>query len=214
MVFQVPDTGEFIVIHGADTCQRIYDSDGKHCEWGTAGGTVNDWTIYGDLIVANNTASGGNLDVDGVIEVGGSIITENYDIAAPSIYADSCVNALVFTDRTPYYSGDALKELNKIKGKGGNIDHASLPDFTRYINTYKNKKGKTVSDTGRDLGATITMLTIAVQQLSAQVDSLKAAQGGAPHGMNGGNGGMYGMIGVAALVVGIGATALKKKKIE
>jgi hypothetical protein len=119
---------------------------------------------------------------------------------------------LVFTDRTPYYSGDALKELNKIKGKDGKIDHASLPDFARHINTYKNKKGKTVSDTGRDLGATITLLTIAVQQLSAQVDSLKTAQSGTPQGMN--NNGLYGLIGVAALVVGIGATALKKKKIE
>jgi hypothetical protein len=214
MVFQVPDIGEFIVIHGADTLQRMFDSDGKHCEWGTAGGSVTDWTVYGDLSVANNAMSGGNIIADGVIQVGGIICPEDYDIAAPSIYADSCVNALIFTDRTPYYSGDALKELQKIKGKDGKIDHASLPDFARHINTYKNKKGKTVSDTGRDLGATITLLTIAVQQLSARCDSLEkkvkekagTPQGSAPIAPIGG-----------ALAIGIiGAAILmgKKRKTE
>jgi hypothetical protein len=157
--------------------------------------------------------SGGTLNVDGVINVGGSIVPEDYDIAAPSIYVDSCVNALVFTDRTPWYSsGDALKELQKIKGKNGKIDHASLPDFARMIQKHQDKKKGTVIDTTRDLGATITMLTVAIQQLSAQVDSLKAAQGGAPHGMNGNGGGLYGLIGAAALAAGVGAAALKKKK--
>jgi len=45
------------------------------------------------------------------------------------------VSALVFTDRTPYYEGDAVSEIKKIKGKAKGdkkeIDHDTLPEFVR-----------------------------------------------------------------------------------
>jgi hypothetical protein len=116
------------------------------------------------------------------------------------IYADmgyfvKGVSAENFNDRTPWFSGDALSELKKVKGKNGKIDHASLPDFMRVVN-YKpidtvwrdtvitcNKNttftkyilaiNPAVTDTGRNVSNTVSMLILAVQQLSARCDSLE-----------------------------------------
>lgn len=85
------------------------------------------------------------------------------------VYADGDVSALTFTDRTPFYDGDALSEIIKIKGKDGEIDHTTLPLFVRRI--IKGKDG--IDSDGRDLGATISMLTVAVQQLVTMNDSLQ-----------------------------------------
>jgi hypothetical protein len=74
------------------------------------------------------------------------------------------VSALTFTDRTPYYEGDALSEIMKIKGNSGKIDHSTLPKFAQ------RKNGE---ESGRDLGAMISMFTVAIQQLKEQNDSLK-----------------------------------------
>jgi hypothetical protein len=71
------------------------------------------------------------------------------------------VSALSFTDRTPGYEGDALKELARVRARNGEIDHATLPAFAVHENG------------GRDLGAMISMLTVAVQQLTAKVDALE-----------------------------------------
>jgi hypothetical protein len=61
------------------------------------------------------------------------------------------VSADSFTDRTPFYEGEALVEISKIKGVNGNIDHSTLPEFTQ-------------RNDGRDLGAMISVLTKAVQE--------------------------------------------------
>jgi hypothetical protein len=191
----------FYALMGSDTIIKTWDNDGFY---------ELDWGPFLTRSAVSTCTS--NVFRVTTLEVGGSLTVENYDIAAPSIYADSCVNALVFTDRTKYYSGDAIKELRKVKGKDGQIDHATLPDFTKVIRSHIDKKTKkTIIDTTRDLGATISMLTVAVQQLSAQVDSLKAAKGGTPQGMNGNGNGLYGLIGAAALAAGIVAASLKKK---
>ncbi len=98
--------------------------------------------------------------------------------------ADNC-SADSFTDRTPYYEGDALEELSKIKGKKNKdgeleIDHKTLPAFTSKTKRSPNEKGKKktaqsngrvekieeVEEVGRDLGATISMLVVAVNQLN------------------------------------------------
>lgn len=83
-------------------------------------------------------------------------------------------SALSFTDRTPFYKGDALAEINKIKGKLSEIgkeeiDHDSLPDFARVQK--KDDQGNTIKE--RDLGAMISMLTVAVQQLDKKINELK-----------------------------------------
>jgi len=98
-------------------------------------------------------------------------------------YFTANVSALSFTDRTPGYDGDALAELAGIKTKGGEIDHATLPAFARTEQIHKTVEtvnGKEVTtetvEEGRDLGAMISMLTVAVQQLKAEVDGLKAGK--------------------------------------
>lgn len=109
------------------------------------------------------------------------------------------VSAGSFTDRTPFYEGDALAEIKKIKGVNGQIDHASLPDFARKttihpiheeqeveIEVENEEKGKVEKqivkqpvkvgeriEEGRDIGAMISILTVAVQQLLTRVEALE-----------------------------------------
>ena len=85
------------------------------------------------------------------------------------LYVEGNCSAESFTDRTPFYEGDALSEIKNIKSKNGNIDHKSLPKFTQSIKT--DLDGNETIE--RDLGATISMLTVAVQQLSNEVDKIK-----------------------------------------
>lgn len=91
--------------------------------------------------------------------------------------AGNC-SALSFTDRTPYYEGDALAEINKIKGKTNpkykgtkEIDHSTLPSFVRkqHVNADKSFTEE------RDLGAMVSMLTVAVQQLSQNINEVRNA---------------------------------------
>lgn len=132
-----------------------------------------------------------NLTVNGadanVLTITSTTATFNDDV----YITDNC-SALTFTDRTPYYEGDAVAELCAIRAKDVNgkaqIDHASLPEFVK-----KKVKHVKETDTGRvdaggnsivereetiqderDLGAMISMLTVAVQQLQEQNDELRA----------------------------------------
>lgn len=123
--------------------------------------------------------------------VGGEMLRVN-----GQIYSDGNISGLSFTDRTPYYEGDALTEIMKIKGKNGEIDHGSLPIFVRKQltkNIYKDvevkKKSEAVKEINgkyfkqekigeeveeqRDLGAMISMLTVGEQQLYAEVINLR-----------------------------------------
>jgi len=61
-----------------------------------------------------------------------------------------------------YYNGDALSEIKKIKGKSdGHLDFDTMPKFAI------SKNG------GRDLGAMISMLTVAIQQLTKRIETLE-----------------------------------------
>jgi hypothetical protein len=110
------------------------------------------------------------------------------------IYTSGNCSALTFTDRTPHYDGDGIAAIKQMKGKDGKIDHDSLPAFAKKtiegkpITIDKGKKldeiGQEVSDievlgteeeTGRDLGATISILVKAVQQLSDKLDGMYEA---------------------------------------
>ncbi len=88
------------------------------------------------------------------------------------------VSALSFTDRTPFFEGDALAEIMKIRGKKGKIDHASLPEFARktirseVVKDAKRSKPEVMEEEGRDLGAMVSLLTVAVQQLNEKVQEL------------------------------------------
>lgn len=89
-----------------------------------------------------------------------------------------------------YYFGDAITEIKKIKGKSdGHLDYATLPPFARkiskipvYVTTDVVNNGKITKkiekigekdEESRDLGAMISILTVAVQQLVGRVEKLE-----------------------------------------
>lgn len=103
--------------------------------------------------------------------------------ATGNVYVTSNCSALSFTDRTPHYEGDALAELRQIRGKAKTvkgkqvkeIDHSTLPAFARVaLERGANKQ----PEEGRDLGAMISMLTVAVQQLDTRLDALEGRNNG------------------------------------
>ena len=107
------------------------------------------------------------------------------------IYVTDDVSANTFTDHTPFYAGDALAEIKKIKGENGHIDHATLPTFAQRQIVEPIYEGRIIKDEegndktervkidertipGRNLGAMISILTVAVQQLTKENEELKA----------------------------------------
>lgn len=92
------------------------------------------------LVVARPTGNVGlgftsptcKLVIDGGVTIG-----QNSDAGDNNLYVVGDVSAATFTDRTPYYEGDALEELSKIKKLETNeIDHSSLPNFVKVNKTY------------------------------------------------------------------------------
>jgi len=120
-------------------------------------------------------------------------LTINQSTSGISLWVSANVSAAGYTDRTPYWSGtaeEALNELILVDGINGEIDHTSLPDFTRttYLAGYDTECTEVCefldeqeaevcwdecTDTpvyadGRDIGATVTMLVEAVKALQAE----------------------------------------------
>jgi len=134
---------------------------------GDAGGSVVAATIGGGANKGNFSAIGTSIN----FTTSGTVLTVG-------VGADNgTVSAGIFTDRTKYYDGDALTAIKNIKGKDGEIDHTTLPEFSR---THL-KKTKMLADStevqfieeGRDLGAMVSILTKAVQQLTDIVETQK-----------------------------------------
>lgn len=96
-----------------------------------------------------------------------------------NLWVENDCSALTFTDRTKYFDGDAVGELIKVKGKDGEVDHNSLPEFTKakikipIFDVDGNIIGSYEAD-GRDLGATISMLTVAIKQLNERIEYLES----------------------------------------
>jgi len=106
-----------------------------------------------------------------------------------NVYITGDCSALSFTDRTPFYEGDAVAEIMAIKGKDGEIDHSTLPNFARkdkVVDVFEDielvKDGKTLIEQTkvgenveqyRDLGAMISMLVVAIQQLANRLTELE-----------------------------------------
>ena len=135
--------------------------------------TINDKKDYDTRILASGGTSsngGGTMAFYG----SGFSFTSSAQLSAGTGYFAGNVSALSFTDRTPFYEGNALAEIKKIKGtatgKGKKeIDHSSLPDFVKV----KKKNEDGIETDERDLGAMISVLTVAVQQLIEKVEALE-----------------------------------------
>ena len=109
-----------------------------------------------------------NVGVTGGVHIG------NYsDPGLGNLYADGNVSALTFTDRTESFEGDAVKAICGITSKDGLIDHASMPEFMRSTIRLKEKGLDDVIETGRDLGATISVLLEAIKQQQAMIEELQ-----------------------------------------
>jgi hypothetical protein len=86
-------------------------------------------------------------------------------------------------DQTPGYQGNnATAELKLIKNDSkGNVDHSTLPDFAKHTMSVKkqNKDGKETTEKieGRGLGAMISILTKAIQELDERLDKLEVING-------------------------------------
>lgn len=94
------------------------------------------------------------------------------------IYISNNCSALSFTDRTPAYIGNALDELRWTRGsRAKGIDHHTLPPFARkrIQGTREMPDGTMVpvEEEARDLGAMISILTKAVQELDEKTMALE-----------------------------------------
>lgn len=72
-----------------------------------------------------------------------------------------------------HYFGDAVNEIKQIKGKeDGHLDFATMPTFAK-CKCKKSVDGLVIEEDARDLGAMVTMLVVAVQQLTARIEQLE-----------------------------------------
>ena len=64
---------------------------------------------------------------------GGKYVTAYCDTftASNNVYVTGNMSAQSITDRTPHYDGDGLAALRGVRGKRGQIDHSTLPNFAR-----------------------------------------------------------------------------------
>lgn len=119
------------------------------------GGAYKDLIIDG-LTLRLNVSSGGSVTI-GSAGVG-------------DLWVGNNCSARSFTDRTRHFTGDALAAIRSISGNTAGIDHSTLPAFAR-----ARVQGPRGIEEGRDLGAMVSLLTVAVQQLLARVEKLEAA---------------------------------------
>jgi hypothetical protein len=135
-------------------------------------------TIQGNTgnVGIGTTSPEAKLAIIGGVNVGG---TANPGYG--NLYVVNNCSADSFTDRTEGYDGDALSEIKRIKNKDGELDHDTLPEFVKKeikLTSVKEEGGREVKEVivtqGRDIGAMVTMLTVAIQQLLDRLEKLEA----------------------------------------
>jgi hypothetical protein len=121
------------------------------------------------LLLAGSKKNGTTAQALGATET--VLAINNFTTRMVDVYGNGDVwvaanlSAASFTDRTKGYSGNALKDLAGVRAKDGEVDHDTLPEFAKS------------DDGGRDLGAMISILTVAVQQLAERLDKLEGKDG-------------------------------------
>jgi len=115
------------------------------------------------------------------------------------VYVEDTLSVGVIVDRTPAYVGEsAINDIKKIKGNKGEIDHSSLPEFTKasypapveYDSLCVDSLGRIVLDStgvqkkekkvhyemkeGRNVGNTVSLLVSAMQEQQAMIEELQA----------------------------------------
>lgn len=171
--------------------------------WHDNSGNDLDGTVTGATLIRNTDVGFDNLFVDGNLTVIGTTINMVTSMAELTVGVgndNGTVSAGVFTDRTPFYDGDALTAIKNIKGKNGQIDHLSLPDFVqshKTKDTFESQKkrdedGELVKDGDdnqvyedvkvgeeptieRNIGNMISVNVKAIQQLLERVEALESA---------------------------------------
>lgn len=133
------------------------------------------WDYGTDVASTVGTKRVMTIDGSGGVGIGTTTVNASLNVVGNSWFSGD-VSALTFTDRTPFYEGDALTEISRIKGKNGEIDHATLPEFARIRKIVNG----TVEE-NRDIGGMVSVLTVAVQQLNtinkeqqAKINALEA----------------------------------------
>ncbi len=135
-----------------------------------AGAQVEPMRFLGGKTGFGTAAPAAKVAINGGLNVGADT-----DPGDNNIYVVGDCSALTFTDRTPHFRGDALAALKGIKEKkNGQIDHDTLPEFARRVISLMNGEGQIFETPGRDIGAMVSIHTVAIQQLNAQVETLLA----------------------------------------
>ena len=127
--------GTVALNYGAYTQHGIFDgagtittSYGYYLRTYHKTGTIT--TSYGIYLKAPDT--GGTVGTEYAMYIADNALT----------YLVGAISVLDITDRTPYYEGDALEEIKKIKSKDKKIDHDTLPEFVQV----KRKKNKALKE--------------------------------------------------------------------
>jgi hypothetical protein len=141
----------------------------------------------GALYIVTYDQNGYSID-DGIVIFDTGTVTIGNDFQCnENGNFDGDLTAASYADNTPFFDGNALFEIKQIKAKDGKLDHSTLPDFAKKIinkekRTKKTKNGmlalvdnevETETTIGRDLGASISINTVAIQQLIDKIEDLE-----------------------------------------
>jgi len=149
----------------------FYDNNGSNTGYITNSGLNMKWLYCESLTIRNRVS---------ITSDSANSISLNASTAyCTNLYAGGNVSADSFTDRTPFFEGDALSQIKGIRSTNGELDHSSLPSFARKTLKVKVKgksdMSKEIEQDGRDLGAMISILTVGMQQLLSRVEKLESA---------------------------------------
>jgi len=180
---------------GVNTAYQFFEGQGANSNWFIGFSGIYDSSYVDNFIVFNGRVSGTYAATTLTVPSGARAAWIRFDTNngtfrfaqrsgtgspteemtldnAGNLWVLNDCSALSFTDRTRGFEGDALSLLKTVRSRDGEIDHATLPTFARREITVTEPGDRVRTVPGRDLGAMVTLLTVAVQQLAARVEAL------------------------------------------